>query len=48
MYSEKCIIENGTNVQIKLELEEVVNNIKKHRINFALTSLKMLVKQKSL
>lgn len=48
MYSEKSIMENEKNVQIKLELEEVVNNIKKYKINFALTNLKMLVRQKSL
>ena len=48
MIDSKSIVENEKNVQIKLELEEVVNNIKKYKINFALTNLKMLVRQKSL
>ena len=48
MIDSKSIVENEKNVQIKLELEEVVSNIKKYKINFALTNLKMLVRQKSL
>lgn len=42
----KSSIDSEKAIQLKLELEEIVNNIKKSRIKFSITNLKMFVNQK--